>query len=78
MHTVLTLTEFTIEIEIEIVMVLRLIHTSTLRLETFIGTRIPDYAILSHTWTAGHEISYQEMTSISLNPSHPASQEPGY
>ncbi|KAI3340133.1 hypothetical protein F4824DRAFT_454150 [Ustulina deusta] len=29
---------------------MRLLHTKTLKLETFIGARRPHYAILSHTW----------------------------
>ncbi|KAH9220183.1 hypothetical protein DL95DRAFT_481211 [Leptodontidium sp. 2 PMI_412] len=59
-------------------MALRLIHTSTLRLESFLVGRIPEYAILSHTWTDGHEISYEEMDSINSSPSHPATNKFGY
>jgi hypothetical protein len=59
-------------------MALRLIHTSTLKLETFAGQRIPEYAILSHTWVVGHEISYQDIVSINTNASHPASRKSGY
>lgn len=59
-------------------MALRLIHTSTLRLESFLVGRIPEYAILSHTWTDGHEISNEEMDSINSSPSHPATNKFGY
>ncbi|KAH7355012.1 heterokaryon incompatibility protein-domain-containing protein, partial [Rhexocercosporidium sp. MPI-PUGE-AT-0058] len=57
---------------------LRLIQTSTLRLESFLPGQIPEYAILSHTWTDGHEISYEEMESIVLNTSHSARNKFGY
>lgn len=38
---------------------MRLINTSTLEFEEFIGSNIPPYAILSHTWGTG-EVSHQE------------------
>jgi hypothetical protein len=40
---------------------MRLINCSTLRLEEFIGTEIPRYAILSHTWDGG-EVSFADLT----------------
>jgi hypothetical protein len=41
---------------------MRLINTSTLQLEHFIGLKIPKYAILSHTWDTD-EVTLQEFTS---------------
>ncbi|KAE9372675.1 HET-domain-containing protein [Stipitochalara longipes BDJ] len=43
---------------------MRLLHTKTLKLHEFFGTRIPPYAILSHTWGDG-EVSLQELLSDS-------------
>ncbi|KAJ2897353.1 HET-domain-containing protein [Zalerion maritima] len=39
---------------------MRLINTSTLALEEFFGSKIPEYAILSHTWE-DNEISFQQL-----------------
>jgi hypothetical protein len=39
---------------------MRLLHSSTLRLEEFLDSEIPDYAILSHTW-GKEEVSFQDM-----------------
>lgn len=39
---------------------MRLLYTSTLKLEEFIGSNIPPYAILSHTW-GNEEVSFQDM-----------------
>lgn len=39
---------------------MRLIHTSTLQLESFLGQDIPPYAILSHTW-GEDEVSYDHV-----------------
>jgi len=41
---------------------MHLINVETLRLEEFIGSPIPEYAILSHTWGEG-EVSFQDFTS---------------
>ena len=38
---------------------MRLINTVSLKLEEFFETKIPKYAILSHTWADG-EISYKD------------------
>jgi hypothetical protein len=43
---------------------MRLLNTSTDGFEEFIGTDIPAYAILSHTWGEG-EVSYKDMTTDS-------------
>jgi hypothetical protein len=40
---------------------MRLINTSTLELEEFMGVNVPPYAILSHTWEE-EEITFQEMS----------------
>jgi hypothetical protein len=39
-----------------------LIHSTTLKLHEFIGSQIPQYAILSHTW-GDEEVSFQELQS---------------
>ncbi|KAL6415972.1 beta transducin-like protein [Ilyonectria robusta] len=41
---------------------MRLINVETLRLESFVGDKIPPYAILSHTWGAdADEISFEDI-----------------
>lgn len=40
---------------------MRLINTSTRRLEEFVGRNIPPFAILSHTWE-GEEVSFRDFT----------------
>jgi hypothetical protein len=42
---------------------MRLLDTSTLRFEEFLGKGIPRYAILSHTWGTG-EVSFQDMQDV--------------
>lgn len=39
---------------------MRFINTTTLKLEEFFGSDIPEYAILSHTWE-DEEVSFQEV-----------------
>ncbi|KAH9218080.1 hypothetical protein DL95DRAFT_423637 [Leptodontidium sp. 2 PMI_412] len=39
---------------------MRFINTTTLKLEEFFGSDIPEYAILSHTWEV-EEVSFQEV-----------------
>ena len=39
---------------------MRLLDTTSLELEEFVGDSVPRYAILSHTWVAGEEISFHE------------------
>ncbi len=39
---------------------MRLIDTETGSLREFIGRSVPIYAILSHTWVEGEEVTYQE------------------
>lgn len=41
---------------------MRLLNTATLTLKEFIGSNIPEYVILSHTWGA-EEVSLQELNS---------------
>lgn len=38
-----------------------LIDVYTRRLQEFVGDRTPSYAILSHTWVDGQEVTFQEM-----------------
>lgn len=48
---------------------MRLLNTTTLQLEEYIGSDVPEYAILSHTW-GDQEVSFQEWLGredISLN-----------
>ena len=40
---------------------MRLLNVKTLSLEEFIGSKIPPYAILSHTWQEGQEVTLQEL-----------------
>jgi hypothetical protein len=58
-------------------MAIRLIHTDSLCLTSFMGDTVPKYAILSHTWESG-EISFQEMMQISEHPEHLAAKKLGY
>jgi hypothetical protein len=41
---------------------MRLINTHTLKLETFIWSNIPHYAILSHRWE-NNEVTYQDFVN---------------
>ena len=47
---------------------MRLLDTTTLRLRTFHEPRLPEYAILSHTWISDEdEVSLQELRSLNDN-----------
>jgi hypothetical protein len=52
---------------------MRLINTSTLQVEQFLGTNKPPYAILSHTW-GDQEVRYEE----ALDPRPETVQKTGY
>ena len=39
---------------------MRLLHTKNLELREFLHD-VPSYAILSHTWVEGEEVTFQEM-----------------
>jgi hypothetical protein len=52
---------------------MRLINTSTLRFEQFLGSKKPPYAILSHTW--GNEEVYYDET---VNPSQETRRKAGF
>ncbi len=39
---------------------MRLLNTATHRLETFVSTQVPLYAIISHRWAA-HGVGFQEL-----------------
>jgi hypothetical protein len=41
---------------------MRLLHSTTIKLHEFVGSQIPPYAILSHTWD-DEEVSFQELQS---------------
>lgn len=43
---------------------MRLLHTKTLKFQEFPESDTPPYAILSHTWDYGNEVSYQDMSSL--------------
>jgi len=42
---------------------MRLLDTTTLKLHEFFDVDVPDYAILSHTWST-EEVTFQEMTDL--------------
>lgn len=47
---------------------MRLIDTTSRRLVEYVGDNVPPYAILSHTWEEGEEVTYQEfMGQLSLH-----------
>ncbi|KAF5335036.1 hypothetical protein D9758_017441 [Tetrapyrgos nigripes] len=57
----------------------RLINTRTIKLEEFSSNdSVPPYAILSHCWEAGHEISYQEMVKCQLLTAASIRSKSGY
>jgi hypothetical protein len=43
-----------------------LVNCRTLKLEQFVGSNIPKYAILSHTWEK-EEVRFQELDSLALH-----------
>jgi len=55
-----------------------LVDTSTFELKRFGGPRVPDYAILSHTWEPDEEISYQEIIAAAHDAAHPARRKSGF
>ncbi len=44
---------------------MRLINTTTLELSEFQEDGVPSYAILSHVWVEGEEVSFQDFTDLS-------------
>ncbi|KAI1078697.1 HET-domain-containing protein [Whalleya microplaca] len=44
---------------------MRLLNTGTLELKEFYGDALPPYAILSHLWVDGEEISFHDFTELS-------------
>ncbi|KIW02555.1 uncharacterized protein PV09_06010 [Verruconis gallopava] len=44
---------------------MRLLDSTTLRPEVFLGSNIPKYAILSHTWE-NEEVSYQDLSTLTF------------
>ena len=51
---------------------MRLLNVNTLSLEMFNGRHFPRYAILSHTWREGEEVTFEELGTES------AKLKPGY
>ncbi|KAI0602063.1 heterokaryon incompatibility protein-domain-containing protein [Biscogniauxia sp. FL1348] len=51
---------------------MRLINARTHKLEEFVGGHIPEYAILSHTWVEGEEVTFHEIQKLE------ARKKPGY
>jgi hypothetical protein len=56
---------------------MRLINCSTRRLEEFLGSDIPDYAILSHTW-GDEEVSFANLSSSYPNSNPKITTRSGY
>ncbi|KAK9424618.1 putative Heterokaryon incompatibility domain-containing protein [Seiridium unicorne] len=56
---------------------MRLINAQTLTLKEFYGSKIPPYAILTHTWDEGEEITYQDWTAWELGQNDAASRKKG-
>lgn len=52
---------------------MRLLSCTNLELHEFFDDDVPDYAILSHTWEKGQEVSFQE---LQLHGSGARSQDP--
>lgn len=53
-----------------------LIDVETRKLEEFFGLDTPHYAILSHTWNRGQEVSFQEMRAAAADSPLPGSRSP--
>ncbi|KAH7303508.1 hypothetical protein B0I35DRAFT_446711 [Stachybotrys elegans] len=51
-------------------MPIRLINNHTLRLESFLGNDVPEYAILSHTWDPDGEVTFQELLRFNHMTDH--------
>jgi len=47
---------------------MRLLNSTSLKMEDFFGDQTPPYGILSHCWER-EEVTFQEMKNISTNPS---------
>ena len=57
---------------------MRLINSSNLSFEEFFDPEVPPYAILSHTWSPGQEVSFQDYRRILRGKPSPARQSSGY
>ncbi|KAI0380797.1 heterokaryon incompatibility protein-domain-containing protein [Hypomontagnella monticulosa] len=58
-------------------MSIRLIDTKSYRMKSLRVDSVK-YAILSHRWVEGEEITYEKMLELSNDPNHPARQWSGY
>lgn len=60
-------------------MAIRLIDTNNLELKSFVGSSVPKYAILSHTWgPEDDEVTFQDMLAINRGSGNPKRERPGY
>ncbi|OTB07250.1 hypothetical protein M426DRAFT_318279 [Hypoxylon sp. CI-4A] len=59
-------------------MVIRLIDVATQQLSAHEGEEVPEYAILSHTWVSGEEVTFHEMQELYGDSAHPARKKSGY
>ncbi|CAN9152893.1 unnamed protein product [Alternaria alternata] len=60
-------------------MAIRLIDTETLELKSFVGTSVPGYAILSHTWgSEADEVTLQDLLAISRGSESSKKNRLGY
>lgn len=50
---------------------MRLLDCKKLKLEEFYDSEIPAYAILSHTWEKGQEVTYQDLQTLERAGSTP-------
>lgn len=59
-------------------MTIRLLETDSFRLASFLSTSVPPYAILSHTWDATGEVTFQDISDIHKDANHPARMKAGF
>ncbi|KAF7676645.1 hypothetical protein GT037_004857 [Alternaria burnsii] len=60
-------------------MAIRLIDTENLMFKSFVGSSVPEYAILSHTWgPEADEVTFQDMLALSRGSEHPKRHRLGY
>ncbi|KAF2758951.1 HET-domain-containing protein, partial [Pseudovirgaria hyperparasitica] len=52
---------------------IRLMNATTHTLREFVGTMVPEYAILSHTWLPDGEVLFEDMADLRI-----ASRKPGF
>jgi hypothetical protein len=57
---------------------IRLIQTNNKNPSSFLGYKIPKYAIPLHTWNSDRELSFQELVAANINANYLAREKPGY